>query len=69
MQVTKGVIWFKTVTKGLVWMIYSGHERRGFKQSISYHNLFLKHRKGLITALLIYVDDMIVTGNDESKNI
>ena len=42
-------------------------KRCGFKQSSSYHNLFLKHRKGLITTLLIYVDDMIITGNDEKE--
>ncbi|CAL9003281.1 unnamed protein product, partial [Prunus brigantina] len=33
--------------------------------SNSDHTLFLKHRKGQVTALIIYVDDMVVTGNDE----
>ncbi|CAL5428100.1 unnamed protein product [Camellia sinensis] len=36
----------------------------GYRQSNSDHTLFLKHNKGKITALIIYVDDMIVTGND-----
>ncbi|CAL5415338.1 unnamed protein product [Camellia sinensis] len=36
----------------------------GFKQSNSDHTLFLKHYKGKITALIIYVDDMIITGDD-----
>ncbi|PRQ42978.1 putative RNA-directed DNA polymerase [Rosa chinensis] len=36
----------------------------GYKQSNSDHTLFLKHRKDKLTALIIYVDDMIVTGND-----
>ena len=36
----------------------------GYKQSNSDHTLFLKHNKEKITALIVYVDDMIVTGND-----
>ncbi|WJZ97833.1 hypothetical protein VitviT2T_016408 [Vitis vinifera] len=36
----------------------------GFQQSNSDHTLFLKHRLGKITALIVYVDDMIITGDD-----
>lgn len=36
----------------------------GFNQSNSDHTLFLKHREGKISALIIYVDDMIITGDD-----
>ena len=36
----------------------------GYKQSNSYHTLFLKRRREKITALIVYVDDMIVTRND-----
>ena len=36
----------------------------GYKQSNSDHTLFLKHNEEQITALIVYVDDMIVTGND-----
>ena len=36
----------------------------GYKQSNSDHTLFLKKRNGLITCLLIYVDDMVITGDD-----
>ncbi|KAJ0666336.1 putative RNA-directed DNA polymerase [Helianthus annuus] len=39
----------------------------GFKQSNSDHTLFLKRRNGLVTCLIIYVDDMIITGNDEEE--
>ena len=39
----------------------------GYKQSNSYHTLFLKHKKGKITALIIYVDDMVVTGDDHEE--
>ena len=36
----------------------------GYKQSNSDHTLFLRHQQGRVTALIIYVDDMVVTGND-----
>ncbi|KAM0041797.1 putative RNA-directed DNA polymerase [Helianthus debilis subsp. tardiflorus] len=42
-------------------------KRHGFKQSNSDHTLFLKQRDKLITCLIIYVDDMIITGNDEEE--
>ena len=35
----------------------------GYKQSNSDHTLFLKHNEEQITALIVYVDDMIVTRN------
>ncbi|KAJ0598803.1 putative RNA-directed DNA polymerase [Helianthus annuus] len=39
----------------------------GFQQSNSDHTLFLKRRGKLVTCLIIYVDDMIITGNDEEE--
>ena len=43
----------------------------GYHQSNSDHTLFLKKRQDKITALIVYVDDMVVTGNDpeERKNL
>ncbi|GKC10464.1 putative RNA-directed DNA polymerase [Tanacetum coccineum] len=41
----------------------------GFKQSNSDHTSFLKQRGNLITCLIIYVDDMIITGNDKEEII
>ncbi|XP_021771481.1 uncharacterized protein LOC110735599 [Chenopodium quinoa] len=38
-----------------------------YKQSNSDHTLFFKRRKGLITCLIIYVDDMIITGDDKEE--
>ncbi|PRQ27705.1 putative linoleate 9S-lipoxygenase [Rosa chinensis] len=38
--------------------------RIGYRQSNSDHTLFLKNQKGKVTVLIIYVDDMVVTGND-----
>ena len=39
----------------------------GFKQSNSDHTLFIKRKNKLVTCLIIYVDDMIITGNDEKE--
>ena len=39
----------------------------GYKQSNSDHTLFLKKNVKKITCLIIYVDDMIITGNDERE--
>ncbi|KAG8491344.1 hypothetical protein CXB51_014525 [Gossypium anomalum] len=35
----------------------------GYKQSNTGHTLFLKHRQGKVTALIIYVDDMVLTAD------
>ena len=37
----------------------------GFKQSQVDHTLFLKCDRGKLTTLIVYVDIMVVTGNDE----
>ena len=39
----------------------------GFQQSNSDHTLFLKCQQGKVTTLIVYVDDMIITGNDTKK--
>ena len=39
----------------------------GYKQSNSYHTLFIKHKEGKITVLIVYVDDMVLTGDDLSE--
>ena len=43
-------------------------KKYGFQQCNSDHTLLLKHQKGKVTALIIYVDGMIITG-DDSKEI
>ncbi|RVW71211.1 Retrovirus-related Pol polyprotein from transposon TNT 1-94 [Vitis vinifera] len=42
-------------------------KKYGFQQSNSDHTLFLKHRQGKLTALIVYVDDMIITGDDSEE--
>ena len=51
--------WFGRFTQAM--------KKYGFQQSNADHTLFLKHRHGKVTALIIYVDDMIITGNDEEE--
>jgi len=51
--------WFGRFTKSM--------KAFGYRASNSDHTLFLKRGKGRITALIIYVDDMIVTGNDQDE--
>ncbi|VVA27208.1 PREDICTED: Retrovirus-related Pol poly from transposon, partial [Prunus dulcis] len=41
--------------------------KSGYVQSNLDHTLFLKRCKGKLTALIIYVDDMIVTGDDQAE--
>ena len=45
----------------------SAMRRFGYRRSNSYHTLFLKWRGGKITCLIIYVDDLIVTGDDKEE--
>lgn len=42
-------------------------KKYGFQQSNADHTLFLKHRHGKVTALIVYVDDMIITGDDSEE--
>ncbi len=39
----------------------------GCKQSNSDHTLFIKHKEGKVTSLIVYVDDMVLTGDDPSE--
>ncbi|KAM1675199.1 hypothetical protein ACFX2K_041176 [Malus domestica] len=39
----------------------------GYIQSHSDHTLFLKRKNGKLTALIIYVDDMIMNGDDQNE--
>ena len=39
----------------------------GFRQSNSDYTLFLKHQGSKITTLIVYVDDMIIPGDDQEE--
>ncbi|CAA0818853.1 cysteine-rich RLK (RECEPTOR-like protein kinase) 8 [Striga hermonthica] len=51
--------WFGRFTQAM--------KKYGYRQSHSDHTLFLKRRKGYVTCLIIYVDDMILTGDDKEE--
>ena len=38
-----------------------------YKQSNSYHTLFIKHKERKITTLIVYVDDMVLKKDDPEK--
>jgi TATA-box binding protein (TBP) (component of TFIID and TFIIIB) len=42
-------------------------EKYNYTQSDFDHTLFYKHRQDKITILIIYVDDMIITGDDSEE--
>ena len=39
----------------------------GFSKSVSDYSLFIRHFNNGMEILLLYVDDMIITGNDENE--
>ena len=42
----------------------------GYKQSQRNHTSFIKHlNSGRVTTLLVYIDNIIMMGNDEKKEI
>ena len=42
-------------------------KKLGYKQSDADHTLFIKQKLGKVIALIVYVDDMVVTGNDSME--
>ncbi|CAL9004610.1 unnamed protein product, partial [Prunus brigantina] len=51
--------WFGRFTQAM--------RKNGYYQSHSDHTLFVKRRNGKVTALIIYVDDMIITCDDSDE--
>ena len=39
----------------------------GYKQSQTDHTLFIKHSRGKVSALIVYVDDIVMIGNDQEE--
>ena len=52
----------------MVWKGFTKSKRAfSYHQSNSDHTLFLKKQHDEITTFIVYVDDMVVTGNDPEK--
>ncbi|KAM2568499.1 hypothetical protein TB2_008722 [Malus domestica] len=49
-------VWFGWFTQAM--------KKYGYQQGNADHTLFIKRKDGKVTLLIIYVDDMIVTGDD-----
>jgi hypothetical protein len=41
--------------------------KRGYLQSNADHTLFYKHVVGKVTILIVYVDDIVITGYDSTE--
>lgn len=63
MQIEKVVVWIEAITSSVVWKIHQINEGR-YRESNFVHTLFIKRKSGKITALILYVDDMVVIGVD-----
>ena len=59
--------WQKGTLKHTIGRFIKSKKTFGYSQSNSDHTLFLKKKRGKINVLIVYVDDMVVTGNDDEK--
>ena len=55
------MVWFDRFTKSM--------KNFGYIQSNAYHTLFLKRDGRRLTILIVYVDDIVVTGNDTGEQL
>jgi hypothetical protein len=39
----------------------------GYRQSNAGHTLFIRHKKSKLTLLIVYVDDIVATGDDKEE--
>ena len=51
----------------MVWKVHKVNESFWLSSSNSNHTLFLKKQYGKIMTLIVYVDDMVVTGKDPEE--
>ena len=66
-QIEEVIVWVETIPESMVGRFTKLMRAFGYHQSNLDHTLFLKKQHGKITALIVYVDDMIVIGNDPEK--
>ena len=66
-QLNKSLYGLKQASRSWFHKFLSVVQSVGFKQARSDYSLFTKVRGTYFTAILLYVDDMIITGNNEAK--
>lgn len=58
------IVWSQIVTECMIWAIHKSIRTFGYNIINSNHTSFLKKKKGNTTVFNVYVDDMVVTGDD-----
>ena len=64
MQTSKVFVWVETTSRQWYAMLSSFLISHGYKQCASDYSLFLKHQHNSIIALLVYMDDIVLFGNN-----
>ena len=66
-QIKEVIVWVEAIPESMVGKVHKINESFSYRQSNSDHTLFLKKQHGKITTLIVYVDDMVVIGNDPKE--
>ncbi|RVW13485.1 Retrovirus-related Pol polyprotein from transposon RE1 [Vitis vinifera] len=66
-QIEEVIVWVEAIPRAWFGRFTKSMRAFGYRQSNSDHTLFLKKQHGKITTLIVYVDDMVVTGNDPEE--
>lgn len=65
MQIEKDVVWTQKISKSLAWKVYQSYVESWIQTKSRRSYLLVKHSASRrIIALLVYVDDIIVIGDD-----
>ena len=67
MQIKEVIVWVETVSEGMVWKVHKIYEIFWLPSHQLKPHFILEKQQGKITALIVYVDDMVVTGNDPKE--
>ena len=63
-KLQRALYWLKQSPRAWFGRFSLAMKKYGFQQSNADHTLFLKKQQGKVTALIVYVDDMVITGDD-----
>ena len=66
-KLNKSLYGLKTISESMVWKVHEVHEVFWLPSEKFRPHFILEKQHGKITALIVYVDDMVVTGNDPDK--
>lgn len=67
MQIAKALYGLKQSSRAWFGRFTQALKGYGYNQSNADHTLFLKYQFEKVTALIIYVDNMTITSNDEEE--